>query len=186
MMPLNKAFRKTMVSSQIRARSPGSITSRAGDGQKSFPFPCIHQSPNAPSAFELKEYLAQHHRAYFTLRIEDEELVIWLQEFACISYVDSCLLLVPRQHPDLDASFVKGFYRLGNSLLQTVFNAGSTWKVIKPQKTKNKKGCLEIRASQDSRGHSLNPIRGTLSPELFINCSRGFQRAKESCREDVK
>lgn len=92
----------------------------------SFLFPCIHQSPNALSAFELKEYLAQHHRAYFTLRIEDEELVIWLQEFACISYVDSCLLLVSCQHPDLDASFVKGFYRLGDSLLQTVFNAGST------------------------------------------------------------
>lgn len=68
----------------------------------------------------------QSHDTYFTLGVEDEELVVGPQQFAGVSDVDGCLLLVPRQHPDLDAGRVKGFDRLGDALLQTVFNARST------------------------------------------------------------
>lgn len=73
------------------------------------------------------------HDSYFTLGIEDKELVIGLQQFARVGNVDSCLLLVPCQHPDLDAGFVKGIYRLGDSLLQTVFNASGTYKCTNVQ-----------------------------------------------------
>ena len=94
---------------------------------KKLQFSFIHPSPNALWTWSLQEcVLAQAPRAYLTLCIEHEELVIGFQESACVRYVDSRLLLVPCQHPDLDASFVKGFYRLGDPLLQTIFNASST------------------------------------------------------------
>lgn len=76
--------------------------------------------------FKNIKWLISSQDTYFALGIEKKELVIWLQQFAGVSYVDSRLLFVPCQHPDLNARLVKGFDGLRNSLLQTVFNASST------------------------------------------------------------
>lgn len=123
-----------------------------------FFFPPWHLSNHkcSPGSEEAKR-LIQSHYTYFTLGIEDKELVIWLQQFARISYVDSRLLLVPRQHPDLDAGSLKGFYGLRDSLLQTVFNASSTWKIARVQR-----GLWETKPAGAHPGYGwtllVNPI----------------------------
>lgn len=116
-----------MASSQIWARSLEKINIKKLK-VTSFAFSLYKlNSKCVVNSGKTKGYVWSHY-TYFTLGIKDEELVLWFQQFARISYVDSCLLLVPSQHADLDSGFVKSFYRLRYSLLQPVFNASSTWK----------------------------------------------------------
>lgn len=129
----HEAFRKTMVPSQAQARLLDRKSNYQGANGYCFFSPLLPfiKSQTLPRLWKnkkerKKKRRTQSYYTYFTLGIKDKELVIWLQQFARISYVDSCLLLVPCQHPDLDASFLKGFYRLGDSLLKTVFNTSST------------------------------------------------------------
>lgn len=61
--------------------------------------------------------------AHLRVSVQREDLLLGVKQLAGVRDVDGRLLLVPRQHPYLQASLPQGSDGLGNAVLQTVLDA---------------------------------------------------------------